>query len=135
MNIMLGPLLSIPIQNFSLDLRLLGGYMYLRRPFIKQIFDKGAWVLEEKAGYGYAFVLQFGAGMRYSVSKNFDIKFSLDYFKSKPEIKYQKVIFQNAVIIEEDATYYGILTGLDNKKYTQSISSYNFGIGIVFYPK
>ncbi len=135
-NIMLGPHFSLPIEKFALDLRLLGGYMYLERPFIKQTFNNGYLIAEQNSGHGSAFVWQLGTGMRYSISKDFDIKFSLDYFKAKPKIKYQRYVFQNDIIIEEDGTtHYGVFTGLSNIKYTQPISSYNFGIGVVFYPK
>ena len=122
-NIIIGPHLSIPIQKFAMDLRLLGGYIYLSRPFIKQAFCNGTLVTEQKNGHGI--VWQMGVGIRYIISKNIDIKLSADYFEAKPEIQYQVTEFRSGITG-------GIYTKYIEKKYTQPISNYNFGIGIIF---
>ncbi|MCD4696227.1 MAG: hypothetical protein K8S16_08280 [Bacteroidales bacterium] len=124
LNIMIGPHFSIPVKKFALDLRLLGGYMFLERPFIKQTFNNGTMVAEQKKGQGNGIVCQIGTGLRYSISKTIDIKLSVDHYKANPEVKYQETFFNGL-------NY----THFDEKKYKQPISSFNYGIGIVFHPK
>jgi opacity protein-like surface antigen len=127
-NIMAGPHLSLPYKKFALDVRILAGYLALRRPFYKSTWYSGdsisASISEEKTGHGGSFVYQVGMGLRYSVTKSISIKLSADYLSANPTIHYQRT----------NCTWYKgkvIYDAPQEINYKQQVKNINVGVGLV----
>jgi hypothetical protein len=123
-NYLAGPRFSFPAGKFAFNARLLAGLMDARRPSFKNsITGIGYEVVEEKVGHGYDFVYQFGAGLRYQISKKLGIKLMADYFKATPTISFQETASVWSV-------YYGYYFVYHERKYSQPVAAWNIGFGI-----
>jgi hypothetical protein len=126
-NCLIGPHFSLPMKRFAFDVRILAGLMDARRPSFQNIYY-GAYfaTLEENVGHGYAFVYQFGAGLRHPISKKVDLKLSIDYFRAAPKIRFD---VNGSVKGVDFDNYFEI----DEIKYKQPVSVLNIGIGLLLH--
>jgi hypothetical protein len=119
---LIGPCVSLPVNRFSFDFRILGGVTNVIRPYFRNVYGNGTARLEETTGIGYAFGVLFGAGIEYSLSEKVGIRFSADYIYTSPYIKYQEIASVGQVYFDKD-----------DIKYMQPVSSFNAGLGVILH--
>lgn len=119
---LIGPYVSLPVNRFSFDFKVLGGVSNVIRPYFRNVYGNGTARLEETTGIGYAFGLLSGAGIQYGISDRVGIRLSADYFYTSPNVKYQEIASVGQVYFDKD-----------DIKYKQPVSSFNAGLGIILH--
>jgi len=124
LRILAGPVLLFPVKNSTLEFNLLCGFMTLKNPQIIQQWNSNGrsfYVAENKPGSGDGFVYQLGTSYRRRLRDKISMKISVDYFRSEPEVRYQRIAHNG----------YGI-THFKEIKSKQPVSMFNIGAGLYF---
>ncbi|MCW3086253.1 MAG: hypothetical protein JWP12_3619 [Bacteroidetes bacterium] len=87
-NFLIGPYFSFPMKKFTIDTRLVVGYVSAKTPELRvDLEDQANATFYQRSAKAGTFGFQVGAGIRYSIVKNLCVKLNVDYFYSKPDFK------------------------------------------------
>jgi len=128
-NFLVGPYFSLPLGNFTIDLRILGGITTTLSPdIIGTAINQRTGPNEgsistfvQTSSSAIAFGFQAGLGLRYSITKHLLVSLRYDYFTSKPNLTFDNIGRTN-------------VSGVVLTSYNQAVSGLNgtFGIGYQF---
>ncbi|MBA7518768.1 hypothetical protein ES705_10841 [subsurface metagenome] len=121
-NLMIGPQISVLLNNIGLDFKVLGGLSFITSPereVTLQLTDGEFASSQENRQLNFGCIL--GSGFRFGVGRNTAIRLSADYFYSKSSFE-----------IKNSYQTDGILTDLRNDKYKLPITSVHVALGIAY---
>ena len=121
-NLMAGPLISIPLNNMNIDFKALGGLSFVFVPSrdMNIELDNGEFISSTKGdelNFGYI----IGTGVRFGVGRGTGIRLGLDYYHSKP-----------ALVKKNSFTDNNISYDLQDEQFEVSINSLHLALGIAF---
>ena len=121
-NLMVGPQISIPLNNMNIDFKALGGLSFVFVPSrdMNIELDNGEFISSTKGdelNFGYI----IGTGVRFGVGRGTGIRLGLDYYHSEP-----------ALVKKNSYTDNNISYDLQDEQFEVSINSLHLALGIAF---
>ena len=118
-NIMAGPIITLPVWKFNIDLRAVAGLSFLLSPpqeVYIQVDDEEFFQARSNQAVNFAYML--GTGLRFNVNESYAIRLSADYFRNKPSF----TVAENSLIG----------TAIGKTTYDMNIGTINVNIGIAY---
>ena len=102
-NLMVGPQISIPLNNINIDFKALGGLSFIFVPSrdISIQLDNGEFQSSTQ-GDEFNFGYIIGTGVRFGVGRGTGIRLALDYYHSKPTLVTNNSYTNNNILDSDD---------------------------------